>query len=100
MIISSITITESPVCFKDSKDVGVLKDSSKIALITRVGTLNKVVGRHEVLKWVRLKINACPQCVLVIFPEDKLPKEENIKQLTLLVYFRIKLQGPLLSKQS
>lgn len=36
----------------------------------------------------------------VIFPEDNLPKEENTRQLEMLVYFRIKLQGTLLSQQS
>lgn len=37
---------------------------------------------------------------VVIFHEDKLPKEESTRQLKLLVYFRIKLQGTLVSKQS
>lgn len=37
---------------------------------------------------------------VVIFHEDELPKGENTRQLKLLVYFTIKLQGTLLSKQS
>lgn len=44
--------------------------------------------------------NTYPQCVCSHFPEDKLPKEENTSQLKLLVYFRKKLQGTLLSRRS
>lgn len=42
IIISSITISESPVHIKSSKEV--------MALITRVGTVNKVVEPHGALK--------------------------------------------------
>lgn len=57
---SSITISESPVHFKDSRVV--------IYLITHVGTLNKLMGPHEALKWVRLQINAYSQCLCSNFP--------------------------------